>query len=224
MTLERRLVVVSPHLDDGVFSCGEAIAESPGALLVTVMAGHPTSYSSVTPWDSASGFEPDEDVMEARRDEDRRAALVLGAATEWLPFLDRQYGPPVPAPEVARLLERVIEAARATCVLAPLGLFHDDHVLTHEAALLVRHHLSRLRWVVYEDAIYRRIPGLLDARLHALREDGIPLRKRAAGGRLARARTRTAVRCYESQLRALAGPSGLGYEDVFEPERYWVLG
>jgi LmbE family N-acetylglucosaminyl deacetylase len=222
--LERRLVVVSPHLDDGVFSCGEAIAESPGALVVTVFAGRPARYPALTPWDAASGFEDGDDVVSARRDEDRRAARVLGAATAWLPFCDRQYGPPEPASVVARVLRRVIEAARPTCVMIPLGLFHEDHALTHAAALLVRQDLSRLRWVGYEDAIYRQIPGIRDARLHALRAAGVPLRPLAPIGRGARLRKLEAVRCYESQLRAMASPVGLGDSDVHEPERYWALG
>ena len=224
MTLDRRLVVVSPHIDDGVFSCGEVMAQTPGALLVTVFAGHPPTYAAVTPWDAACGFESGDDVVAARRDEDRRAAHVLGAATAWLPFRDRQYGPPVAAVVVARVLARVIEATRPTCVLVPLGLFHDDHVLTHEAALLARQSLPSLHWVAYEDAIYRELPGLRDERLHALRAAGVRFRRIALGVRSARARKRAAVLCYGSQLRALGAPTGPGYEDVFQPERYWALG
>jgi hypothetical protein len=33
MSLERRLVVVSPHCDDGVFGYGQVLAETPGAVV-----------------------------------------------------------------------------------------------------------------------------------------------------------------------------------------------
>lgn len=38
---EDRLLVVSPHLDDAVLSCGCWLASRPGAAVVTVFAGRP---------------------------------------------------------------------------------------------------------------------------------------------------------------------------------------
>ena len=50
----------------------------------------------------------------------------------------------------------------------PLGLFHDDHPATADAALDVIGRLPSVTWLGYADAIYRRVPGLLESRLEAL--------------------------------------------------------
>jgi LmbE family N-acetylglucosaminyl deacetylase len=88
-----RLIVVSPHLDDAVLGCGHLLAQRPGAVVITVFAGRPPRRERVTPWDAAAGFGPGDDVVGARRMEDRRALGALGARPLWLPFLDAQYGP-----------------------------------------------------------------------------------------------------------------------------------
>ena len=51
------VLVVSPHCDDAVFSCGDLIAH-PRASVVTIFAGHLPSGSDLTPWDASSGFMP----------------------------------------------------------------------------------------------------------------------------------------------------------------------
>jgi hypothetical protein len=43
-----RLLVVSPHLDDAVFGCGELIASRPGATVARLFAGPPASYGEPT--------------------------------------------------------------------------------------------------------------------------------------------------------------------------------
>ena len=63
-------------------------------------------------------------------------------------------------------------AARPTTVAVPLGLFHDDHKTTHEAALRVARRRPDLEWLLYADALYRRVPGLVARQLNALRRGG----------------------------------------------------
>src|SRR4051794_24119032 len=67
------VLVVSPHLDDGVFSCGEMMADHPTAHLVTVFAGRPAT-AQLTEWDRDCGFAAGDDVVGARRDEDARSS------------------------------------------------------------------------------------------------------------------------------------------------------
>src|ERR671926_103609 len=75
-----RVVVVSPHLDDAVLGCGRLLARHSGATVVTVFAGNPPRYPDpMRVWDVQSGFGPHDDVMEARRKEDRAALAVLDA-------------------------------------------------------------------------------------------------------------------------------------------------
>ena len=85
----RRLVVVSPHFDDAVLGCGQLLSAHPGATVVTVLGGRPESYpEEVTHWDASGGFATGDDVVAARREEDRNALAVLDATSVWLEFSD----------------------------------------------------------------------------------------------------------------------------------------
>jgi hypothetical protein len=50
------MLVVSPHLDDAVLSCGRWLAAHPGTLVVTVFAGVPSNGNRLTDWDARCGF------------------------------------------------------------------------------------------------------------------------------------------------------------------------
>ena len=86
----RRIVVVSPHLDDGVLSLGASIASwsRAGAAvdLLTVLACDPDSERARGGWDRRGGFATEGESARGRREEDRRACAVLGARPVWLPF------------------------------------------------------------------------------------------------------------------------------------------
>ena len=214
--------MLSPHCDDAVFGAGELLAGRPGSLVVTVFAGRPPAGLPLTPWDAAAGFADGDDVMAARRAEDRAALTLLGARACWLHFRDAQYGGPLAPAAIAGGVAAVIAAARPAAVAVPLGLFHDDHKTTHEAALRVARQRPRLTWLLYADALYRRIPGLVDERLRALEAAGVALEPLPPANGHAAVKRR-AVTCYRSQLRALEGPGRPGIADAFEPERYWRL-
>jgi LmbE family N-acetylglucosaminyl deacetylase len=227
-----RVAVVSPHLDDGVFTCGALLARRPGSAVITVFAGAPAVAGPVTAWDRAAGFRDGDDVIGARRAEDRAALTLLEATPVWLDFCDAQYGPPPKLPAIADALEQALDTTGVSAVVIPLGLFHSDHRLAHDAAIEVRRRRHHLAWVAGEDAIYRRLPGLVDeavARLQALgmtprRIDGNGIAGAGAAAPAAHERKRVAVACYRSQLRALAAPGMPGTGDIDAPERYWSLG
>jgi len=214
------LLVVSPHLDDAVFSCGTLLAQHPGSRVVTALAGAPPDTSGVTEWDRASGFVTSVAAVAARRAEDRAGLDVLGAEPHWLDFPDSQYGASPDAETLAAALAGVLVETRPVSVLLPLGLFHSDHVLTHVAARLAVDRVG-LRWTLYEDAIYRCYPGLRDEKLGALARDGYRLSLFTVPADTPT--KRAAVACYRSQLRALGTPGRPGHDDVFEEERYWRL-
>ena len=216
------LAVISPHLDDGVLSCGELLSRHQGSTVITVFAGAPAAYDALTPWDAASGFAAGDDVVAARRHEDEAALALLGARPVWLDFLDAQYAESPHPDAIAPALRDAIEATGAGIVVAPLGLFHSDHLLAAEAALLVARGVRRLSWFVYEDAVYRPKQDLTTQRLQALSRDGwllspLPLFREAGQAK------RAAVQAYPTQLKALGAPGGHGYADAFEPERYFHL-
>ena len=220
--LPERLLVVSPHCDDGVFACGGLMEEHPGSIVVTVCAGGPAA-GKLTEWDEAAGFQTGDDVMRCRRDEDRAALDLLRAQPVWLEFYDSQYKRPPTGEDVARALEAVLRDTRPDAVFFPFGLFHDDHKLTHAAALALRQRLHGFRWYAYEDAIYRRYTGLAQERLHHLYTAGLVLTPVVLPTHSYSAKKRRAVACYQSQLRALCTPGRPGYNDVFSPEIFWRI-
>lgn len=215
------LAVVSPHLDDAVFGCGELIATLAPAAVITVFASAPREPMRAPPWDVQCGFRTAQGAVRARRREDRAALANLGATPVWQDFLDSQYRRTPSVEAVADALCRDLERHAFDVVAVPLGLYHSDHHLVHEACLDVATRDRRRRWLAYEDALYRRKPRLVQDRLAELHERHVramPLT--LPHRREARARKARAVRCYASQARAF-GPGGLA--DTAAPERYWTL-
>jgi len=219
------VLVVSPHLDDAVFACGDLIAAHPGARVVTVFAGGPPpEQAHRRGWDADCGFDARDDVIRLRRAEDREALARLRAEAVWLPFRDDQYGRDADVDEIAEPLTRVVDATKPSVVAIPLGIFHRDHLLAHDAARAVCRARPEPTWLVYEDAIYRRFPGdPVSARIAALRADGCDVRRAGLGGWPASTLKREAVACYRSQLRGLATAGRPGHQDAFAPEAYWSL-
>lgn len=226
------VVLISPHLDDGVFACGCLLAQlarggaRPRATVLTVFAARPPPGVSCSEWDAAGGFRSSEEAVQARRREDRQALQVLGARPRWLSFNDSQYGGSPSVTSLVHALRRCCRHART--VLFPLGLFHSDHLRVREAVLRwLRSDKAcpqSTRWLAYEDALYRRLPSLRQAAVARLRRGGFlprPLRF-VADARLIQRKSQ-AVACYASQLRALATPGRLGHQDTGEVEVYWRL-
>jgi len=217
------LVVVSPHLDDAVLGCGQLLAGHPGSAVITVFAGRPRAPGPLREWDAAAGFGPGDDVIAARRQEDRAALARLGARPVWLDFVDDQYGEPPDTNQLAAALEAAILADRPSMVLMPLGLFHHDHALTHQAGVAVLRRQPSLAWFAYEDALYRAFPNVLAERLDGLRRDGVEARWADIGSAAGVETKAAAIACYASQLRALGTPGRPGHADALAPERFWRL-
>lgn len=215
-------LVISPHLDDAVLSCGELIAHIPSALVVTVFAGTPAGFAGMTGWDASSGFRNAAQAVATRRAEDREALSILIAKARWLDFCDGQYACSPPLALLAAELNEVLAREGVDTVLIPAGLGHLDHILAHQAILAAREHHLDKTWLMYEDALYRRQPGLLQQRLGALMNAGIQATPLPGGTRSAMALKRRAIACYRSQVRALSKTPD-GYADAFAPERYWRL-
>lgn len=222
--LPQRPLFISPHLDDAAFSCGRLLASLPDAVVATVFAGVPPPGRELTDWDRAAGFERGDDVVAARRDEDRQALTRLAAWPVWLDFLDRQYAPEPAIAEVAAELHGLLRQCQADAVFFPLGLFHSDHRLTRRAALGFARACSGCDWFVYEDAWYRHLPGWQAEARAEFAQNGLalsPAQFTEADG--AAARKREAVACYRSQLRALEARHGPGVNALDGAEIYWRL-
>lgn len=123
-------LVVSPHLDDAVFSCCDWIAAHPGTVVATVFAGLPHGLAQLTPWDAASGFADAQQAMAARRAEGGAALAMRSASPRWLDFLDSQY---LQTPSEAALTDALCGVLERTApatvkVKAPLSLPWQERV------------------------------------------------------------------------------------------------
>ena len=211
---------LSPHLDDAVFGCGALIASCGEAVVATVFAGRPWPERPLTRWDAECGFRPGDDVIGVRRAEDREALAHLQAHPIWLDYRDDQYGDHPDTDALGRALAALLEAHAFESVFVPLGLFHADHERVSDAAFALA--IPDGSWYAYEDAIYRRIPGAVAARIDTLRSRGHALaRHDFATNDAARMRKQEAVACYRSQLTALARRPASG--DTQTPEAYWRI-
>lgn len=211
---------VSPHLDDAVFGCGQWIASSPSSIVVTIFAGAPPADAALTAWDAECGFRDGDEVIAARRAEDRAALAQVGATPIWLDFRDDQYGEPRTTQAIADTLASVIAPEHGSAIHFPLGLFHRDHVRASDACAMLADRLAAHEFHLYEDALYRRIDGAVDERMNALRERGLDLERCTPSlARDAESRKREAVACYRSQLRALRTRDAYG--DLDAPEAHW---
>ena len=226
-----RVVVLSPHLDDAVLSCGQLLTRWPGTTVVTVFCGFPAEILDPPNWWSQiSGFGPGDDVVAARRAEDVRALARLGAHPHHLdgfPERDLQPEQPVATPmQVADALAEALATVEPTLVLVPMGLANPEHVCVHDAALIVRDRLGadRPAWIAYQDIAYHQIPGQLAWRVAKLFKAAVwptPVAMPVAADPRAK---REAMAEYTSQVKALEADWGLWRRlDAPTPEQYWRL-
>ena len=190
-----RIVVVSPHLDDGVLSLGASMASwvrrGAAVELLTVLGCDPASKAPAGGWDARGGFATEGESASARREEDRLACAVLGASPVWLPYGSGDYELHGAEADVRDAVLRALEGADS--VLVPgFPLSHPDHAWLAE---LLAGSLGRWRVGRYAaqpstrraaadpgGAGFARAPVRLDDRIAKWR----------------------AIRCYASQLPLLA--------------------
>jgi len=225
------LLIVSPHFDDAVFSCGDWMARQPDVLVGTVFTATPAESSMHTEWDARCGFVDAQQAMHARVAEDDRALNLLHAHPRRLGFLDRQYSERPAVDAVAQAIETLVAVHHCGAVMIPLGLCHPDHDLVHRACLRVLKEHPQLRWLGYEEAPYRRVEGLVQGRLIMLADDEVmatPIAVQAcvavhsggAAGNDVAELTRRAVAAYQSQLLGFDAPDTA---EFYLPGRYWKL-
>ena len=200
------LLVISPHLDDAVFSCSGVIKGANRSVVHTVFAGDAPPDRPLLQWDLDCGFVAGDPVMDLRRGEDGVATSRLGATATWDLELQEGYRTGDADSGVVELaLRRAIEDSGPAAVLIPLGLQHTDHlaVAAAGATLIVENRPSDLAWFVYAEKPYAdRHPGLVRERLGELEAAGLRFRRVELPWRLKRGDL-GAVRSYRSQLKGL---------------------
>jgi LmbE family N-acetylglucosaminyl deacetylase len=216
------MLVISPHLDDAVLSCGELLATRPGTVVLTVFAGTPRDGARSTDWDTRCGFRDAAEAMAVRRREDDAALAALGCTARRLSFCDAQYGETPSVDQLVQALRPLVEDEPDGPLLYPLGLFHSDHRLVHEAVRATLREGSPRAALAYEDSPYRGMRGVLQRRLAEFAAEGVdatPADEARPDAKTAQAKAR-AVALYASQVRTF-GPGGL--DDAARPERLWRL-
>jgi LmbE family N-acetylglucosaminyl deacetylase len=177
-------IYVSPHLDDGVYSCAGRILKARRAglrVLVVTLFGD----GALEPLSQVTGRFAD---FETRRAEDRAAMAHLDADYVWLNFPDFVFRKPgfgdvmriafpflrLPSSEIQRGVLRELLALFEDR-LAPGGLvrfpfaigFHPDHRIAFDVGRAV-HALGRFRVEFYEDIPYTLAPVMVSLRLRYL--------------------------------------------------------
>lgn len=150
------VMVLSPHLDDALFSCGKFLADHPGAIVVTVFAGAPdVMHEGYNSRSTGQSYAPD--ALEVRRQEDRRVMSQLGATPIWLDLIEADYSAYRPTTnygeQVVAEVSRVISEIGPASVIAPLGLVHPDHIAVSDACHIMWRK-SSVNWYVYLDLPY----------------------------------------------------------------------
>jgi LmbE family N-acetylglucosaminyl deacetylase len=155
-----KTIYLSPHFDDAVFSCGgwiwEQTQQGQEVEIWTICAGNPPSgpLSELTRA-LHNSWKVDENAVQIRGEEDRKACQIIGAVPKHLPFLDCIYRSAADGEvlyqtsedifggldprdgdlitEVSRLLGDLLPPGVE--LIVPLGIGnHVDHELTRKAA------------------------------------------------------------------------------------------
>jgi LmbE family N-acetylglucosaminyl deacetylase len=153
--IERRVAVLSTHLDDAVLSVGAGLAAMARRGIevgvITVLAGDPEHELPAGLWDQETGFRTSGEATRTRREEDRRACGILGVSPVWFPYQDEQYPRGGSDQEIAQRLRVTLEDADA--VLVPgFPLRPPDHAWLAELALSLR--LPNVRLGLYAEQPY----------------------------------------------------------------------
>ncbi|BAV08668.1 N-acetylglucosaminyl deacetylase, LmbE family [Filimonas lacunae] len=202
-----KLLFISPHLDDVVLSCGAYIASVAGTTAAVTIASVFTS----------SGEQDDAVVnalYEVRRNDDIRAAALLGATAIHLGFADAplrnshyhnfntllfhhqlpEQELPV-AERIAARLQSLVQTLQPDVVYFPLGVGgHIDHQVVYASSKMITH--ATIRW--YEDLPYAWLPGWSMVRMTQLQ--GVPDTATAYGSFEAPAVTASTLRFITSYI------------------------
>jgi LmbE family N-acetylglucosaminyl deacetylase len=176
-----RFLVVSPHFDDGVLSCARLLIGCPDMTVLTVFGGLPVAGLPASNWDRRSGFQSGREAGQARREEDARALVRLGAQQETLGFLEIAYRTPTRVHDtrtevrlfnaITRDLVCLLKESQPEVLVIPLGIGHPDHRLASHAAIsaFLQAHCRFL--LAYCDLPYSLGPGAtgVASRLRKLR-------------------------------------------------------
>jgi LmbE family N-acetylglucosaminyl deacetylase len=227
------VAILSPHLDDAVFSCWHVLASSRDVVVINVFTGIPPPRSETPAWDRITGAHDPAERMRARLQEDKAALALVDRRAENLDFLESQYrGDDVP--QIGDVIRKVLPDD--VHLLAPAGIGgHSDHELVRDAALALGEQGRDL--ALYTDLPYATEFGWpawmtgaaadpfrdVDAFWARFVPDGYEPRPVELDEELQSAKVK-AMRVYRSQFAALEGDSlqRLTHPDLVRFELVWT--
>lgn len=224
-------LVISPHYDDAVMSCGHWLAMNPGAIVSTVCSGFAGPGVGAGSWDETSGFVTADQATGARQAEDVAALIVLSASQgPRLGFLDNENRR---NHETLAGLEQAIGALldhiQPDRCLVPLGVAHPDHIATGIAAQRAVAGQLNMEAIVYADLPYRFLGDAQNAFNEALdrqvSHEGFRLTsdvEQVEPSTEVLDLKRTAVTRYGSQVWRL-DPDALERSLAFDAELFWHI-
>jgi LmbE family N-acetylglucosaminyl deacetylase len=133
--VEANVVILSPHLDDAVFSCWHVLDSPREVLVLNVFAGLPAPGAALPRWDRITGADDPVARVQERIEEDRAALALAGREPTNLSFVEGQYREEKPT------LDEVLPAVRerlagAAEIFAPAGIGgHSAHCVLRDAGL-----------------------------------------------------------------------------------------
>ena len=169
-----KILAISPHLDDAVFSVGgllhKAARKGWDCSVVTCFTAsvlHPTGFALQCQTDK--GLAPEVDYMKLRRAEDKNACELLGLDYQWLSFKEaphRGYEEPkalfqdvLPKDKVEIDLQKklisIIQDEHPDIVLFPYGIGnHVDHQQVIKAVKYLKAKFPKIRFYQWFDEPY----------------------------------------------------------------------
>jgi len=195
------IVVLSPHTDDAIFSCGAYLTDKTDVQIVTPFAAIP---------DDEDGRRKHETLHR----EHGAACQVIKAEPVNGPFLDDVYA----APKRRDVRTWLSQFMACETLLVPFGIHHPDHTLTTNmtVSLLYNHTDVPDRILFYEELPYRvDYRELADMRFAYL--SNVMGRMRLFEEIADDTTKRQAVNCYTSQT------GGTVIDRVMVRERIWEL-
>jgi len=168
--LDYKNIVISPHLDDAVFSLGGLLAkESEKTKIITIFSGIPTK-PLVRIWDKSCGFKNSTVAMEERIKENSFALYSLGIKEKNiinLNYLDKQYRnsfltkPKYPIQEIiqsiSKELKKIIEIEKdkKLKIFIPMSSIHQDHKIVRDIIIqLYKDERKKIDLYLYQDMPY----------------------------------------------------------------------
>jgi len=242
--MEKRVFVLSAHLDDAVLSASNRLMQ-PGTTLVTVFSGMPPDDVALTYWDRLTRASSSRERQRERLAEDDEAHRVLGCDSLRLGEQEEQYrSGPLDGERLAARIGDVIGRAAEVWIPAAIG-GHNDHRAARDAALAAVeaaperpevHLYADLPYALWygwpswvtgrEPRAYLDVDAWLDGELSYRGLDPRRMTRQAVElSPRARALKEAAMSAYRSQLPALSldGSNPERLRNVLSHEVAWLL-